>query len=208
MNLVNPLWSTANSPAQTPVAQSQSTNSSLSQLETDAIVSAVQSSGPFLFTFQSYWYISVAVAVVTIVLPLIAGAALRHTIQLLTKAKLYWRFAVFWALGTYNANAFNNYFYQNYISGLVVLFSLYKLGVALHQRRRRRVWLFWTIVYAGAWVLELIVIPISGLVGCLVQLHFSLVSLWRARHLSSAPFSAARQWLCRQRQRFHLKRGS
>ena len=208
MNLANPLWSSENSPAQAPVAQSSPTNSALSQPETDAIVSAIQSSGPFLFTFQSYWYISVGATVVTIVLPLIAGATLRWTMRLLAKAKLYWRVAVFWALGTYNVNSFSHNIYQNYTSGLVVLFSLYKLGVALHQRRRRRIWLFWTLVYAGAWVLELTVIPISSLVGCLVQLHFGWASFWRVRHLSRRPFSAVRQWLRRQRQRFHLKQGS
>ncbi|MCJ1358534.1 MAG: hypothetical protein MMC33_008534 [Icmadophila ericetorum] len=62
MNLTSPLWPTKQSPNQANWTQTvtdpqtSQNQSSFTQREAEAIIGAIQDSGPFLFSFKSYWY--------------------------------------------------------------------------------------------------------------------------------------------------------
>ena len=80
MNLSNPLWPSAKIGNNKTVIHNDtgvgSANASL-QARNDAVVDAINDSGPHLWNFKSYWYITVPLTIATIVLPIIAGAILR-----------------------------------------------------------------------------------------------------------------------------------
>jgi len=72
-------------------------DSGFSQLQTDEIVAAIENAGGggHLWTFKSFWYITVIVTVLTIMFPLVAGATFRAIYRFSYYHKNYWHFAVF-----------------------------------------------------------------------------------------------------------------
>ena len=88
MNLSNPLWPPANPGGNKTVNHNDTyvgfandtyvgfANTSL-KANKDAVVDAINDSGPHLWSFKSYWYITVPVTIATIVLPVVAGAMFR-----------------------------------------------------------------------------------------------------------------------------------
>jgi hypothetical protein len=67
---------------------------SFSQDQTAALIDAISNSGPYLWSFKRFWYISVSVTAVTILLPIIAGPISRWTVRSFSHYKNYWRVMV------------------------------------------------------------------------------------------------------------------
>jgi len=70
-------------------------NITLSQNQTDSIVSAISTSGPHLFTFQTFLIVAFTLTFMTIILPLLAGNIFRAVLQSLDRYKSHWRILVF-----------------------------------------------------------------------------------------------------------------
>lgn len=66
-------------------------NISLSQNQTDSIIAAISTSGPHLFTFQTFLIVVFTITFATIVLPMIAGAIFRTILQWANHYKGHWR---------------------------------------------------------------------------------------------------------------------
>lgn len=75
----------------TTVATTSVDQASFSQNQTDALISAISSSGPHLWSFKSFWYIAAAVTAITILLLIIAGPVSRWTLRSIFHYKNYWR---------------------------------------------------------------------------------------------------------------------
>jgi hypothetical protein len=120
----------------------------LSQNQTDAIIAAISTSGPHLFTFPTFLIVAFTVTFMTIILPLIAGTIFRILLQSVDHYKGHWRTLVL-ILGIATIVLTRKFFPPSlqpiYIlifgfpQGLFALFILYK--TACSQKR-------W-IVYAG-----------------------------------------------------------
>jgi hypothetical protein len=102
MNLSDPLWNRAVSSGANPSNVSNDTNvtnpTDLSaefwQNQTNALISSISTSGSHLWTFKSYWYITVPVTVGTIFVPLIAGLIFRSISRSVYEHRRYWRVLV------------------------------------------------------------------------------------------------------------------
>jgi hypothetical protein len=93
MNLIDPLWSTTDGQNATPNVVSPSNNDSspFTQNQTASIVTAIMDSGTHLWSFKSYWCITIPLTITTIFLPLIAGAIFRAASRFLYRNRTYWR---------------------------------------------------------------------------------------------------------------------
>jgi hypothetical protein len=67
---------------------------SFQQDQTAALIDAISNPGPYLWPFKSFWYISVSLTAVTILLPIIAGPISRWTVRSFSHYKNYWRVMV------------------------------------------------------------------------------------------------------------------
>ena len=67
----------------------------LSQNQTNALIAAISTSGPHLFTFQTFLIVAFTVTFMTIILPLIAGNVFRIVLQSIDHYKGHWRVLVF-----------------------------------------------------------------------------------------------------------------
>ena len=89
MNLENPLWPSKIAAAGDLVLSNGSINStvfhpnneSLLSDDTQAIIQAVNDSGPHLFTFKDYWIISGPVVIITTLFPILIGPVFRKIIR-------------------------------------------------------------------------------------------------------------------------------
>lgn len=70
-------------------------SSSISQAQTDALIAAISSSGPHLFTFPTFLVVAFTVTVATIALPLVAGSIFRTILRSVYKYRGHWRVVVF-----------------------------------------------------------------------------------------------------------------
>jgi len=66
----------------------------LSQNQTDALIAAISTSGPHLFTFPTFLIVAFTVTFMTIILPLIAGNIFRIVLQSVDHYKGHWRVLV------------------------------------------------------------------------------------------------------------------
>ena len=71
----------------------ESANTSL-QAHNDAVVNAINGSGPHLWNFKSYWYITVPLTIATIVLPVVAGAIFRTVLIAFKRYNSYLRWSL------------------------------------------------------------------------------------------------------------------
>jgi hypothetical protein len=67
----------------------------LSQNQTDALIAAISTSGPHLFTFPTFLIVAFTVTFMTIILPLIAGNIFRILLQSVDHYKGHWKVLVF-----------------------------------------------------------------------------------------------------------------
>ncbi len=76
-------------------ARQATTNLSLmSQNQTDALITAIKSSGTYQWTFKSYWYLTVPITVATILIPIFVGQIIRIITQFSYRRPEIWRFTV------------------------------------------------------------------------------------------------------------------
>ncbi|KAH7317901.1 hypothetical protein BKA65DRAFT_570474 [Rhexocercosporidium sp. MPI-PUGE-AT-0058] len=103
MNVSDPIWPSSKSDptkdsspntAARNVMELPGNSSTFSTEQTSAIVSAIQSSGSHLWTFQSYWYTTVPVTVATIIIPMIIGVIFRSLSRFAFYYRGYWRLIV------------------------------------------------------------------------------------------------------------------
>ncbi|RDW58313.1 hypothetical protein BP5796_12243 [Coleophoma crateriformis] len=66
-------------------------NSSISSNQTDAIIAAILTSGPHLFTFPTFLIVAFTVTFLTIILPVIAGNLFRFLFRLINRYLVLWR---------------------------------------------------------------------------------------------------------------------
>jgi hypothetical protein len=88
MNLIDPL---SNSTPNVIVPSSSNDSSPFSQNQTASIVNAITTSGTHLWSFKSYWYITIPLTIATIFLPLVAGAIFRTVSRFLYRYRTSWR---------------------------------------------------------------------------------------------------------------------
>lgn len=75
-----------------PIANDSSTDGlGLSQSQTNALIAAISTSGPHLFTFPTFLIVAFTVTFMTIILPLIAGTIFRILLQSVDHYKGHWR---------------------------------------------------------------------------------------------------------------------
>lgn len=67
----------------------------LSQNQTDALITAISTAGPHLFTFQTFLIVAFTLTIMTIILPLVAGNIFRFLLQSVDHYKGHWRVLVF-----------------------------------------------------------------------------------------------------------------
>jgi hypothetical protein len=158
MNVGDPLWNNpktsdaASANTSAPSTQSNSTDSglSISQNQTDALITAISTSGSHLWTFKSYWYTTVHLTVATIILPLILGEIVRCLSKFSYHYRGYWRALVSVLVFAFAILA--NLFIP--ALGYDILFGIY-LGVpaigllirAFMKKRHRAVWIGFAVTF-------------------------------------------------------------
>ena len=97
MNLHDPLWprghAAANDSGPSNASYNAKTrgqgNDTALSADAQAIISALASSGPHLFTFKQYWIVSVSVVVATILFPILIGPIFRSIFRQFQKNKAF-----------------------------------------------------------------------------------------------------------------------
>ena len=118
-----------------------------SQVQTDANVSAINEASsapsPHLWNFVQFLYISLALSVATIVLPIIAGPVFRVTIRSFYKYKVYWRIGMFIFVLS-STIVLDIYIpplpFEVVFAAPQAVFAVYKLVETQFRRRQKKRW--------------------------------------------------------------------
>lgn len=179
MNLSNPLWPSAEIGDDKTVIYNDtgvgSANTS-PQAHNDAVVDAINDSGPHLWNFKSYWYITVPVTIATIVLPVIAGTILRIVLIAFRRYNSYLRWTLpLLCLGAVTAlNIMISEFIYTIIFG-VPLGGL-ALGMLIqvsYTGKQQVLWCAFAALFAYSICIDLVFLSI-GLTGYLPLIFLSL----------------------------------
>ena len=97
MNISEPIWgpiipeAASNDSGADPGISNMSVPNSFSETQSNAIITAISSSGPYLWSFKMYWTIASPVTFATILLPLIFGPILRSSVEFFYDNRSYAR---------------------------------------------------------------------------------------------------------------------
>ena len=155
--------------------------------QTDVLVSAISSSGGYLWSFKIYWIIAAPVTFATILLPLIAGPTMRYVVKLSYNNRTYSR------IGLSYGGMVGEIYLAIKLSANVriiifgVAYGLLAFGMlswALVPGRNQLAWAAFATVYAYSLMLDALVIafervPATGL----VPLIFLIPTLFRSEIL-------------------------
>ena len=152
--------------------------------QTEAITSAISTSGGHLWSFKVYWIIAAPVTFVTILLPLIAGPTARYIVQFSCRSRAYSRIIL--SLSGVGGNIFfavsvpssaNLYLFGIAYGGLAVVMLLW----ASISGQNSLLWASFAAIYAYSLLLSLYVkkfqlVPVTGL----IPFIFLIVVLFRS----------------------------
>jgi hypothetical protein len=166
MNLIDPLWRTADGQNSTPnvIVPSSSDSSLFTQNQTASIVNAIMGSGTHLWSFKSYWYITIPLTIATIFLPLVAGAIFRAVSRFLYRNRTSWRLlgtifaivlaAIFCVVEGIGGDITWGVF--NIVTTICLgIPALYGLGRAILRKQNRLIW----SVFSGLVILSSVPLP-------------------------------------------------
>ncbi|KAL9037397.1 MAG: hypothetical protein Q9180_003738 [Flavoplaca navasiana] len=152
--------------------------------QTEAITSAISTSGAYLWSFKIYWIIAAPVTFVTILLPLIAGPTARNVFQFFYHKPAYlWTILIFLGfVGEIVLAVANSALVYLYIFGIaygaLALFMLLRASITGHHSL---LWSSFAGVYAYSFLLDLNNeqverVPVTGL----IPLIFLIIVLLRS----------------------------
>ncbi|KAL8764719.1 MAG: hypothetical protein Q9209_007915, partial [Squamulea sp. 1 TL-2023] len=153
--------------------------------QTEAITSAISTSGAYLWSFKIYWIIAAPVTFVTILLPLVAGPTARNVFQFFYHKPAYlWTILIFLGfVGEIALAVANSALVYLYIFGIaygaLALFMLLRASITGHHSL---LWSSFTGVYAYSFLLDLNNehverVPVTGL----IPLIFLIIVLLRSQ---------------------------
>ncbi|KAL9036421.1 MAG: hypothetical protein Q9180_004312 [Flavoplaca navasiana] len=166
-------------------AQANVTGMALNQ--TDVLVSAISSSGGYLWSFKIYWIIAAPVTFATILLPLIAGPTARYIVKFSDHNRAYSRFALS-LLGSVGEIISAIIFPPTlFIIIFCVAYGILAFGMlswASVPGRSQLAWAAFAMVYAYSLMLDAIVFAFDKApVTALVPLLFLNLTLFRSEIL-------------------------
>jgi hypothetical protein len=194
MNLIDPLWRTTDRQNSTPnvIVPSSNDSSPFTQNQTASIVNAITGSGTHLWSFKSYWYITIPLTITTIFLPLVAGAIFRAVSRFLYRNRTSW--PLFGTIFTIVLIAILFVFTElsddfteevwNIVHGICFgIPALYGLGRAISRKESRVIW----AVFLGLVILSIVPLPSvwSPIFSVIVIVYLPVVFLgyqFRARY--------------------------